>query len=603
MANNKSKTFTRNILKPYTGSIILFFALMCMATLFSIASILSVSNFLQILFDTPTDAVENPSQLEIILNKVYDYCLSFGKHKALWLFAAIIFVIYFLKDLFTYLASYFIGSTRNKIIRNIRNSLFEQFSSQTIGFISKYKKGDLLSRLSNDITEYDQNVLQSLQTLIVNVISVILYFSVLLYIDYKITLLVLLVFPPVAGIVSFFSRKLKRSSKHMQQKSSHLTSILEETISALRIIKSFNAIEEMNNRFRSFNTSYTRLRNKINRRVNLASPQSEFFGNCLVIGILLVGARNVICSPVLMSADMFIVYLIIFSLLIKPAKDISTSFYNIKKADAAKNRICEIIYANNTIIEPKNPTNLEKFSKEITIENLNFSYDEKAPILKDINLTFKKGENTAIVGASGSGKSTLIDLIMKFYNINSGSIYFDGISIEEMSSQQVRKHISIVTQETILFNDTISNNISFGENTFSKEEIEAAARIANAHEFISKLPQGYDTIIGDRGSILSGGQRQRIAIARAVLRKCEILILDEATSALDTISEHSVQKAIDNLSKEKTIITIAHRLSTIKNCDKIIVMDKGCVVETGTHAELIAKNGIYYTLCKMQEIK
>jgi subfamily B ATP-binding cassette protein MsbA len=304
-----------------------------------------------------------------------------------------------------------------------------------------------------------------------------------------------------------------------------------------------------------------------------------------------------------MSADIFIVYLIIFSLLIKPAKDISTSFYNIKKADAAKNRICEIIYANNTIIEPKNPTNLEKFSKEITIENLNFSYDEKTPILKDINLTFKKGENTAIVGASGSGKSTLIDLIMKFYNINSGSIYFDGISIEEMSSQQVRKHISIVTQETILFNDTISNNISFGENTFSKEEIEAVARIANAHEFISKLPQGYDTIIGDRGSILSGGQRQRIAIARAVLRKCEILILDEATSALDTISEHSVQKAIDNLSKEKTIITIAHRLSTIKNCDKVIVMDKGCVVETGTHAELIAKNGIYYTLCKMQEIK
>lgn len=575
---------------------------MCMATLFSIASILSVSNFLQILFDTNTELAENPSQLEIILNKVYDYCLSFGKHKALWLFAAIIFAIYFLKDLFTYLGSYFIGSTRNKIIRNIRNKLFEQFSTQTIGFIANFKKGDLLSRVSNDITEYDQNVLQSIQTLITNLISVIMYFSVLIYIDYKITLLVLLVFPPVAGMVSFFSRKLKRSSKHMQQKSSLLTSILEETISSLRIIKSFNAIDDMNNRFRNFNTSYTRLRNKINRRVNLASPQSEFFGNCLVIGILLVGSRNVISTPVLMSADIFIVYLIIFSLIIKPAKDISTSFYNIKKADAAKNRICEIIYANNSIIEPENPIELKEIKDGIRIQNLNFAYDSKNLVLKNINLTFKKGENTAIVGASGSGKSTLIDLIMKFYNTEENTLFFDNISINNISSSEVRKHIAIVTQETILFNDSVKNNINFGERSFTDEEIEAAARIANAHEFICKLPQGYDTIIGDRGSTLSGGQKQRLAIARAILRKCEILILDEATSALDTISEHSVQEAINKLSKEKTIITIAHRLSTIKNCDKIIVMDKGCVEEIGTHEELIAKKGIYHKLCKMQEI-
>lgn len=597
-----NKNFTKQILKPYTGSLILFFVLMCMATLFSIASILSVSNFLQILFDTNTELAENPSQLEIILNKVYDYCLSFGKHKALWLFAAIIFAIYFLKDLFTYLGSYFIGSTRNKIIRNIRNRLFEQFSTQTIGFIANFKKGDLLSRVSNDITEYDQNVLQSIQTLITNLISVIMYFSVLIYIDYKITLLVLLVFPPVAGMVSFFSRKLKRSSKHMQQKSSLLTSILEETISSLRIIKSFNAIDDMNNRFRNFNTSYTRLRNKINRRVNLASPQSEFFGNCLVIGILLVGSKNVISTPVLMSADIFIVYLIIFSLIIKPAKDISTSFYNIKKADAAKNRICEIIYANNSIIEPENPIELKEIKDGIRIQNLNFAYDSKNLVLKNINLTFKKGENTAIVGASGSGKSTLIDLIMKFYNTEENTLFFDNISINNISSSEVRKHIAIVTQETILFNDSVKNNINFGERSFTDEEIEAAARIANAHEFICKLPQGYDTIIGDRGSTLSGGQKQRLAIARAILRKCEILILDEATSALDTISEHSVQEAINKLSKEKTIITIAHRLSTIKNCDKIIVIDKGCVEEIGTHEELIAKKGIYHKLCKMQEI-
>jgi subfamily B ATP-binding cassette protein MsbA len=303
-----------------------------------------------------------------------------------------------------------------------------------------------------------------------------------------------------------------------------------------------------------------------------------------------------------MSADIFIVYLIIFSLIIKPAKDISTSFYNIKKADAAKNRICEIIYANNSIIEPENPIELKEIKDGIRIQNLNFAYDSKNLVLKNINLTFKKGENTAIVGASGSGKSTLIDLIMKFYNTEENTLFFDNISINNISSNEVRKHIAIVTQETILFNDSVKNNINFGERSFTDEEIETAARIANAHEFICKLPQGYDTIIGDRGSTLSGGQKQRLAIARAILRKCEILILDEATSALDTISEHSVQEAINKLSKEKTIITIAHRLSTIKNCDKIIVMDKGCVEEIGTHEELIAKKGIYHKLCKMQEI-
>lgn len=601
MANKKYKAFTKNNLKPYTGSIVLFIALMCMATLFSVASILSVSNFLQILFDTPTQATENPSQLEIILNKVYDYCLSFGKHKALWLFAAIIFVIYFLKDLLTYLASFFIGSTRSKIIRNIRNKLFEQFSSQTIGFIASFKKGDLLSRISNDITEYEQNVLQSLQNLVNNIINVVLYFAVLLYIDYKLTLLVLILFPPVAGIVSFFSRKLKRSSKHMQQKSAHLTSIIEETISSLRIIKSFNAIAEMNSRFQNFNASYTRLRNKINRRVNLASPQSEFFGNCLVIGILLIGSKNVLSVPAQMSADMFIVYLIIFALLIKPAKDISTSFYNIKRADAAKERICEIIYANNSVIEPSKPLTLDKINKGITIKNLTFAYDT-TPVLNNINLFFAKGENTAIVGSSGSGKSTLIDLIMKFYNTEPDTILFDDLPLDRLYSDNVRKHISIVTQETILFNDTVKNNITFGSKEYSDQEVILAAQKANAHEFISKLENGYDTIIGDRGSTLSGGQRQRLAIARAILRKSEILILDEATSALDTISEHAVQEAINQIAQEKTIITIAHRLSTIKNCDKIVVMDAGFVKEIGTHSTLIENKGLYYQLCKMQEL-
>lgn len=594
--------FAYRFVKPYVGDLVLYFLLTCMAAVFSIASVLSLNNFLQILFSTQPDQTAAASELEKMLNEIYMYFIAFGRQKALWIFAGMIFGIYFLKDLFTYMASYLIGSCRNRMIRNIRNELFDRYLRLSASTVGKYKKGDLLSRLSNDVIEYDQNVLQSMQSLISAFINVGLHFAVLIYINYKLTLVVLLVFPPVALVVSYISRKLRRNSGHMQQKSAHLVSIFEETISALRVIKSHTAIDFVNERFRKFNRSYSRLRNRIYRRVDLASPQSEFFGNFLVIGILLLGSASVIGPQPTMSAEMFVVYLIIFSLIIKPAKDMSTSFYNIKKGEAAKERMCELLNCKDEVPEPLTPVGFDGLRQGIRICGVSFAYDNEN-VLSNLNIFFKKGTNTAIVGASGSGKSTLTGLLLKFYQPQKGEIFFDDKNIRELTARQIREHVSIVTQETVLFNDTVANNISFGRKDYTLEQIRQAAVVANADGFIEKLPHSYQTVIGDRGNNLSGGQRQRLAIARAVLRNTDILIFDEATSALDTVSERSVQEAINRLSKDRTIITIAHRLSTIRQCDNIIVLDKGRVVESGTHEQLIGRQGVYHTLCKMQELK
>ncbi|MDR0790806.1 MAG: ABC transporter ATP-binding protein/permease [Bacteroidales bacterium] len=606
MASNKPNTvsrFTYRFLKPYIGNIILFFALTLFATLFSIASILSVSNFLQVLFGTQSDIpMANPSFVEDILAQVYRYAITYGKVNALWIFSGLIFVIYLLKDVFTYLAMYFISSTRNKIVRNIRNALFKQYTTLSIAFLSHYKKGDLLSRTSTDVIEYDESVLKSLQSLIAGIVMVVLYFCVLMYIDWRLTLLTLAIFPVFAALVSLISRKLKRDSKHLQQKSALLTSMIEETISGLKIIKSFTAIALMNKRFAHFNQSFTRLKTKIYRRVDAASPQSEFFGNCMVIGLLLLGSQRVIGTTPTLSAEMFVVYLILFVLIIKPSKDIATSFYNIRKGAGCVSRMNEILLSKAYINEPKNASSFPLLETGIRFDNVNFEYNADTPVLRNINVLFEAGKTTAIVGASGGGKSTLVDLIPKFYSPTSGSIFFDNININSLKAKDIRDNLAIVTQDTILFNDTIANNISFGNDTFSKEDIISAAQIANAEEFILSLPDAYQTIIGDSGNMLSGGQRQRLSIARAVLRNAQVLILDEATSALDSTSERLVQEAITRITSNKTSIIIAHRLSTIIHADKIIVIDQGEIKEVGNHQSLYAKGGIYTRLCDMQEI-
>lgn len=596
------KYFTWIFAKPYLGRIILYFVLVCLATVFSIASILSASNFLNVLFsqELSNTVVANPSLLDEFLSAFYSKIIAYGRVNALYIFGVLIFIIYFLKDVFTYLASFVIASVRNKVVRNIRNKLFQKYISLPLSYLSTHRKGDLISRLSNDVIEYDENVLKSIMSLVGGLITVSLYLTALFYIDYTLTFTVLIVFPIVALLSSFISRTLRQSSKHLQQKSANIISIIEQTISGLRIIKAHTAIELMNERFIHFNSSYTRLRNSIYRRVDLASPISEFLGNSMLIGLLLFGSSKVL-SHGSISAELFIIYLVLFTLIIKPAKDIPTSFFNIKKGKASIDRIVDILKIKNQIIEPKEPIAFPKIEKGIIFNNVSFSYKEDL-VLKNINLIFEKGKTTAIVGSSGSGKSTLIDLIPKLYEPTLGEILFDDINSKSIHSKAIRDNIAFVTQETILFNDSIFNNITFGSNSYSLEQVKKAAEIANAHTFIDKLPEGYNTIIGDRGSTLSGGERQRISIARAVLKNADILILDEATSALDTENERLVQEAISKITKDKTSIIIAHRLSTITNADKIIVLDKGEIKEEGTHHELIQQNGIYTKLCSMQEL-
>ncbi|MFA7132125.1 MAG: ABC transporter ATP-binding protein [Bacteroidales bacterium] len=597
------KYFNWTFAKPYIVNIILYIILVCLATIFSIGSILSASNFLSVLFqegisNTP---IVNPSVLDNLLNNVYGNIIAFGKEKALLIFGILIFIIYFLKDIFSYLAAFIISSVRSRMLRNIRNMLFKKYISLPLSYINTHRKGDLISRISNDIIEYDENVLKSIISFLSAIITVILYFLVLLYIDYKLTLVVLVVFPIVSAFISLISRSLRSSSKHLQQKNSNLVSIIEQTISGLRIIKAHTAIEMMNERFVHFNASFTRLRNGIYRKVDLASPMSEFFGNTMLIGLLLFGSSRVISYSPTLSPEIFIVYLVLFTLIIKPAKDIPTAFFNLKKGKASIERIVEILEIENKIKEPNNPIPFPNFDKGIIFNNVSFAYLDKL-VLKNINIVFEKGKTTAIVGSSGSGKSTLIDLIPKFYQPTEGEILFDNINSCDILSNQIRNQISIVTQDTILFNDTVINNITFGFENYTLEQVKNAAKIANAHQFIESLPDGYNTIIGDRGSNLSGGQRQRLSIARAILKNSEILILDEATSALDTENERLVQDAISKITIGKTSIIIAHRLSTIYNADKILVLDKGEIKEVGTHKELISINGIYSKLCKMQQV-
>lgn len=598
----KEKEFIKQTVGKYKSNYMLYLLLVIIMSVFSVSSILSLNNFLQILFSTKNEVTVSSSDLDKLLNNIYGFFLTFGKHKALVFFTLIILVIYLLKDIFTWLSQYQIGQTRNLIVRDIRSLLFEKFSSQDISFIGEYKKGDLLSRFSSDIVEFEETILKSIQTIINSAITVLIYFAMLLYINSFLTLCALLLFPIVALLTSILSRKLRRSARQMQDSNAQLVANIEETIGGIRIIKSMSAISYMNNRFNDFNKDYARLRTKVYRKIDLASPQSEVFSSIVIAVLLLIGSSLVINTSQL-SATMFIVYLILFILIIKPAKDSSTAYYNLKRGTASLNRITEITSSANIIKEPKISKNFPKLNKGIIFKNVNFAYTREQQVLKNINFTFEKGKTTAIVGTSGSGKTTMTDLIEKFYQLNSdcGDILFDDISVNDMSGEEIRKNIAVVTQETVLFNDTITNNIAFGGD-YSQQEIISAAKTANAMEFIEQLPQKFETNIGDKGNMLSGGQKQRISIARAVLKDSPILILDEATSALDTESERKVQEALDNIAKGRTTIIIAHRLSTIVGADKIVVLQDGQIKEQGTHGELYKLGGIYYNLYLMQQV-
>lgn len=600
------KAFTREVFRPYRGQMVIYAFLVTFSVIFTLTTILSVADFLKILFQSPDSAAEtidNQYQLNYWLNRFYTWLMSFGQKNALWLFSLILCSQYFLKNIFNYLSNLKISVLRFRIIGDLRARMYRKMLQLPLSYFGTSRKGDILSRFSNDMAEYDENILHSIQQLSIAVITIVLYLAVLFYINVKLTFFVLCLLPVIALVISRITRHLRRKSKTLQEKTSFLMSLTEETISGLRIIKSYTAIDFSNERFRRYNKSYTRLRNSVQRRIDLASPVSDFLGNSLVIVILIFGAYLVFNHDSGLSAELFITYIMLFVLMINPAKDFATGISQLKKGAACSQRISEFLELPEKIRECDNPRDFNGLQDRITFRNLSFEYNAGTPVLQDICLEIRKGETVALVGPSGSGKSTLADLVSRFYDSTSGELLIDGTDIREYSIPQLRSHIGIVSQETILFNDTVFNNIAFGMQNPDEEQVTASAKIANAHNFIMEMDEGYQTNIGDGGDRLSGGQRQRICIARAVLRNPDILILDEATSALDTESERLVQSALNQVLDGRTAIVIAHRLSTIVNADKIVVLDSGKIVETGTHQQLVSQNGLYKKLVDMQSFK
>ena len=500
--------------------------------------------------------------------------------------------------------SYYVMSPmRNGMLMQLKNNLYDKILTLPIGYFSEQRKGDLMSRLTNDMAELESAVTNTMDGLIKEPVNVLFFLGTLIFLSPQLSM-VLLVLLPVAGfIIGRISRSLKKQSNIAAEKSSEGLSIIEETLSGMRIIKSFTAEKFIQNKFVTVNQELFTVRNKMNFKRDLASPVSEVLGVIVLCIILWFGGQLILENKSFgLNGSAFIMYIAIFSQIINPSKSLSTAFYNMQRGTAALRRVEEILQTTNTIVDKLNPIVLKEFQSTIEFKNVSFGYNDTV-ILNNINLKIEKGKTVALVGSSGAGKSTLADLVPRFHDVSSGELLIDGINIKDYSVESVRNQISIVTQDPILFNDSIANNILLGKQDATKEEVEEAATVSNAYNFIKQKEEGFETNIGDRGTKLSGGERQRLTIARAVLKNSPILILDEATSSLDTESERLVQDAINNMMKNRTSIVIAHRLSTIRHADEIIVLQKGSIVERGSHEQLLELGGFYRKLIEMQEVK
>ena len=527
-----------------------------------------------------------------------NYIHEHGYMSALSFIMIITAVIVLLKNLFNYLAMFFMTFLRNGVLKDMRNDMYEKVISLPISFFSEKRKGDVITRMTSDVREVQWASLIVLDIIVKEPLTIIFTVIAMLMLNVKLTIFIFL-FTPVAGyVISLVGKKLKRASHVVRKLNSNFLSHIEETLTGLKIIKGFNAEGLFNRKFKDLTMAIYKYNSRLVNRQNLAHPVSEFLGVMVIVTILWYGGHMVLIDKTLSPAA-FITFITLAYNILTPAKAIAKAGYTIRKGMASVERIFEILDAENPLTDKPDAIVKKSFNDNITLDHISFRYEDDN-VLKDVSFTVKKGETLALVGQSGSGKSTIANLLMRFYDVNEGAIKIDGINIKNMTKESLRSLMGLVTQDSILFNDTVRNNIALGKPDASMEDIIKAAKIANAHEFISELPDGYDTNIGDSGNRLSGGQKQRLNIARAILKNPPVLILDEATSALDTESEKLVQDALDNLMVNRTSVVIAHRLSTIKNADKIVVMHKGEIVEMGTHQELMQREGVYHNLIMLQ---
>ncbi len=596
--------------KPYKGYGTLNIISNIFYALFGTLAFVSLMPMLKVLFNSSEPINTAPTYNGIV--ELGDYIENYinyfitqkvnneGELKALMFMIFIIIGTFLLKNIFGYLALFFITFLRNGVLKDLRNDLYEKTVDLPLSYFSEKRKGDLIARISTDVLEIQHSFLSILELIVREPLTIIFTIIAMLALSPQLTVFVF-IFIPVSGyIISLVGKSLKKQSDNVQKEQGHFLSILEETLGGLRVIKGFNAEPYFNSKFQESTSRFYHFSNILLNRKNLASPLSEFLGIAVIAILLWYGGSLVLVEKTL-APDAFIVYMGLAYNILTPAKAISKAVYGVKKGDAAAERVLEILNTDSPLKDKSNAAVKESFDSSISIENISFKYDDEY-VLKDFSLEIPKGKTVAFVGQSGSGKSTIANLLTRFYDVNEGSIKIDGVNIKDITKKSLRGLQGLVSQDSILFNDSIKNNILLGVQDKSEEEILGAANIANAHEFIKDLPKGYDTNIGDGGNKLSGGQKQRLSIARAVLKNPPIMILDEATSALDTESEKLVQDALEKMMQNRTSVVIAHRLSTIQNADLIVVLQKGKIVEQGKNEELLKMKGVYYNLVKMQSL-
>jgi subfamily B ATP-binding cassette protein MsbA len=605
----KSLRIIFRYISRYPRLVSLYFLLNLLASFFSLISLALLGPFLALIFagkgadQLPVSRI----QLGNLTQNFYTYLNQLigsdeGKIKALGILCLIVVVSILLKNVFLYSALYVLAPIRNRILNDMRTDMFSKILQLPIGYFSEQRKGDIMSKLTNDLQDVEHSTISFLETFFREPITITLYLIYMIHLSPELSLFLLL-FLPVAGlIIGRIGRSLKRVSTAVQEKLGDILTTIEETLGGMRVVKAFNAEEHRLHRFMAENNDLLLIKNKANRRRDLASPTSETLGIVAVCVVLYYGGRLVLTNNFSLTGPDFLTFIALFTQIINPLKSFSSASYNIRRGAASIERIQTLINVEETITEKPDARPISSFEKEIEFKNVSFAYGDKQ-VLENISFTIRKGTTVALVGSSGSGKSTLADMVPRFHDVSSGEVLIDGVNIRDYRIRDLRNLMGIVTQEPILFNDTISRNIALGIEEADPEQVEAAAKVANAYSFIAQKSMGFHSNVGDRGARLSGGERQRLTIARAVFKNPPILILDEATSSLDTESERLVQDALNHLMEDRTSLVIAHRLSTVRHADEIIVLDKGVIAERGRHDELISRNGMYKRLVELQEVR